>query len=66
MGDDAGESFIKFPAERLQKYKNSHYRLVGEKKHSGVLVCGWTKKRIKNGKNCYKAVYGIRSRVWIC
>ncbi len=55
------EIFTKFTPEKIKKYEKSGYRLVGKNKHSAVQLCRWTKSKIKNGRNCYKAVYGIKS-----
>jgi tRNA wybutosine-synthesizing protein 1 len=51
----------KFTEERLKKYKKAGYRIVGKNMHTGVEVCRWTKSVLRNKRNCYKAVYGIRS-----
>ncbi len=59
MGEDAGAP--KFSEERLRKYQKAGYRVVGEHKHSGVEICRWTKSRLRGERNCYKAVYGVRS-----
>ncbi len=59
MGDDAGVP--KISKERVKKYQNAGYRIVGEHKHSGVEICRWTKSRLQGKRNCYKAVYGIKS-----
>ncbi|MBI5133740.1 MAG: 4-demethylwyosine synthase TYW1, partial [Thaumarchaeota archaeon] len=61
MSEDSEYQFIKFNDERQKKYKRAGYRLVGEFKHTGVEVCRWTKTRIRGERNCYKAVYGIKS-----
>ena len=42
--------------------KKQHYEIVGEKGHSAVQTCRWTKKSIKNEGVCYKEkFYGIES-----
>ncbi|MBU5689615.1 MAG: 4-demethylwyosine synthase TYW1 [Candidatus Aenigmatarchaeota archaeon] len=51
----------KFTEDRLKKYKKAGYRIVGSNKHTGVEICRWTKSVLRGGRNCYKAVYGIRS-----
>ena len=59
MSEDPGSG--KFSEARLTKYQNAGYRVVGEHKHSGVEICRWTKSRLKGKRNCYKAVYGVKS-----
>ena len=61
MGESAGQQFVKFDAIRLAKYQKAGYRIVGEKKHTGVEICRWTKSRMVGERNCYKATYGIKS-----
>ncbi len=61
MSDSAGQQFVKFDAIRLAKYQKAGYRIVGEKKHTGVEICRWTKSRMVGERNCYKATYGIKS-----
>jgi len=51
----------KFTEERLKKYKKAGYRIVGKNLHTGVEICRWTKSVLRSKRNCYKAVYGIRS-----
>jgi len=51
----------KFTEERLKRYRKAGYRIVGKNLHTGVEVCRWTKSVLRNKRNCYKAVYGIRS-----
>lgn len=58
MGENAG---FKISDDRLKKYQKAGYRVVGEHQHSGVEICRWTKSRLQGKKNCYKAVYGVRS-----
>lgn len=53
--------FVKFTEDRLKKYKKAGYRIVGKNKHTGVEICRWTKSVLRGKRNCYKAVYGIRS-----
>ncbi len=55
------KQFVKFTPEIEKKYEKANYKLVGKNKHSGVQLCRWTKSKIKNKKNCYKSVYGIKS-----
>ena len=55
------EIFAKFNPEKIRKYEKVGYKLIGKNKHSAVQLCRWTKSRIKNKKNCYKSVYGIKS-----
>jgi tRNA wybutosine-synthesizing protein 1 len=51
----------KFTEERLKKYRKAGYRIVGKNLHTGVEICRWTKSVLRNKRNCYKSVYGIRS-----
>jgi len=64
MGDgvEAGLQFIKFPPERIEKYKKAGYRFVGRERHAAVEICRWTKSRLRGGRNCYKSIYGIDSK----
>ena len=55
------EIFQKFTEDDIKSYEKSGYKLVGKNKHSAVQLCRWTKSKIKNKKNCYKSVYGIKS-----
>ena len=62
MGDNAGAAeFVKFSPDRLAKYRNAGYRIIGKNKHSGVEICRWTKSVMRGERNCYKGVYGIGS-----
>ncbi|MEM2175162.1 MAG: radical SAM protein, partial [Candidatus Micrarchaeia archaeon] len=47
--------------ERIKKYRKAGYRIVGAHKHSAVEICRWTKSVLRGKRNCYKAVYGIKS-----
>ncbi len=49
--------------EKVKKIlKKQHYELVGE--HSGVQICRWTKKSLRNEGVCYKEkFYGIKSHL---
>lgn len=48
--------------EHKKTLKNQHYGLIGN--HSGVKICSWTKKSIKDEGFCYKQkFYGIRSHL---
>ena len=51
----------KLTEERLKRYRKAGYRIVGKNLHSAVEICRWTKSVLRNKRNCYKAVYGIRS-----
>jgi len=55
------EKFTKFTPEQLKRYQKSGYRVIGKHKHTGVEVCRWAKSRMRGGRNCYKAIYGIDS-----
>ena len=50
-------------SEKLtETLKKQHYKIVG--KHSGVQVCRWAKKDLKDEGECYKAkFYGIKSHL---
>jgi tRNA wybutosine-synthesizing protein 1 len=48
------------PTNLASILKKQKYRIVG--KHSGVKICLWTRKSLKEGKVCYKEKwYGIES-----
>lgn len=51
----------KLSDDTIKQYQKAGYLIVGSKKHTGVEVCRWAKKALKGGKNCYKAVYGVKS-----
>ena len=56
------QEFIKLTPEQQKNYEKANYKIVGKNKHSAVQLCRWTKSRIKkNGRNCYKSIYGIKS-----
>ena len=49
---------ITFSKEVEEKFKNSGYGLVGH--HSGIEICSWTKKDLRDEGHCYKKkFYGI-------
>ena len=49
-------------ATMKQRLEKQQYRFVGERDHSAVKVCGWTKKMLKGEGGCYKLkFYGIMS-----
>lgn len=50
------------PKQVKEILKKQHYEIVGKNEHSGVQICRWTKKSIKNEGVCYKEkFYGIDS-----
>ena len=45
----------------LQK---QHYEIIGKNEHSGVQICRWTKKSLRDEGVCYKEkFYGIKSHL---
>ena len=53
-------------AEELSELELAGYRFVGERKHSAVKVCHWTRKSLLNRGVCYKELFygrdlGIKS-----
>lgn len=55
------KTFSKLSDDTIKQYQKSGYIILGDKKHTGVEVCRWTKKALKSGKNCYKSIYGVKS-----
>src|SRR3989344_474467 len=55
------EKSQKFSEERIKKYENAGYRILGKNKHSALEICRWTKSRLKGKRNCYKSFFGIDS-----
>ena len=51
--------------EKVKKIlEKQHYRLVGNKEHSAVQICRWTKKSLRDEGVCYKEkFYGINSHL---
>ncbi|MBN1274662.1 4-demethylwyosine synthase TYW1 [Candidatus Woesearchaeota archaeon] len=48
--------------DAIAELEKQQYRIVGERKHSAVKVCGWTKNMLRGKGGCYKLkFYGIRS-----
>jgi tRNA wybutosine-synthesizing protein 1 len=44
--------------------KKQHYEIVGKNEHSGVQICRWTKKSLRDEGVCYKEkFYGIKSHL---
>lgn len=44
--------------------KKQHYEIVGNNEHSGVQICRWTKKSLRDEGVCYKEkFYGIKSHL---
>lgn len=44
--------------------KKQHYEIVGKNEHSGVQICRWTKKSLREEGVCYKEkFYGIKSHL---
>lgn len=52
----------KLTPEWINRYRRAGYRVIGERMHSAVEICRWTKSRLRGGRNCYKSIYGIDSR----
>ena len=54
---DNGEEVLRLPQEVVSTLEKKQYGVYG---HSGVQVCGWTKKALKGEGMCYKQkFYGI-------
>ena len=34
---------------------------MNKPRESGISLCRWTKRRLNNGRNCYKSIYGVDS-----
>jgi tRNA wybutosine-synthesizing protein 1 len=50
--------------KKMKRLRNARFKIVGEKKHTGVKLCHWTKESVKTGEkeHCYKQkFYGIKS-----
>lgn len=51
----------KFAEPVVAYYEKHGYGVVGDKKHSGVQICRFTKSALRGKRHCYKAWFGIKS-----
>ena len=59
LEERGGKQILRLPKKVVEGLEKKHYGVFG---HSGVQICGWTKKSIRNQGVCYKEkFYGVDS-----